>query len=88
MVRKCFSVPAPREDTYHGAQEGTTNQPTDETNDVFLKLSGELRIATFNCKGANHISAREENSAYDENSQVRHSFSTRNAYQHEYGRNT
>lgn len=60
MVRKCFSVPAPREDTYHGAQEGMTNQPTDETNDVFLKLSGELRIATFNCKGANHISAREK----------------------------
>ena len=43
-----------------GLKEGMTNQPTDETNDVFLKLSGELRIATFNCKGANHISAREK----------------------------
>ena len=60
MVRKCFRVPAPRENTQRGAQEGMTKQPNNDTNDVSQKLSGELKIATFNCKGANHISAREK----------------------------
>lgn len=50
----------PQESARHGAQEGMTRHIDNNRTDVSQKLTGELRIATFNCNRENHISVREK----------------------------
>ena len=42
MVRKCCTVQAPQSSTYHGAQEGTTDRHTDQTDHGKHTKTGSL----------------------------------------------
>ena len=61
MVRKFSPVLALQECTYHRAQEGlTATNGHFHSDNTGTKIQKNLKIATLNCKGANHISAREK----------------------------
>ena len=49
-----------QESTYDRAQEGLTTTGHFPNDGTGTKMQKALKIGTLNCKGANHISAREE----------------------------
>ena len=60
MVRKFSPVMALQDSTYDRAQEGLTTTGHFPNDGTGTKMQKALKIGTLNCKGANHISAREK----------------------------
>ena len=57
-VRKCLPVLAPQVNIYNGTQEGT-DKHTSTHNENKGKIT-KLTIGSMNCRGLNHISARQQ----------------------------
>ena len=73
-----------QESTYDRAPEGLTTTGHFHNDGTGTKMQKALKIDTLNCKGANHISAREKNRSYDENAQAGRPISTRDTHQHKH----
>ena len=73
-VRKFSPVEAPQVGTYHGAQDDLSIDPIKNPISIKkAKVTETPRIATFNCKGSNHISGREK---------IAHRMKTHNLYRY------
>ena len=73
-VRKFSPVEAPQVGTYHGVQDDLSIDPIKNPISIKkAKVTETPRIATFNCKGSNHISGREK---------IAHRMKTHNLYRY------